>query len=693
MKLGLPEDAAGWIAIGLGVAAIAAAPRLARAARSRGLVALAAALAGALSATYVALYLRGGPRIVDATTYLLEARTIAHGRLAFPVAEPVASTLGRFLVHHDAPGGVVASGLFPPGWPAVLAIGVALGAPLAVGPVIAVALVLATHALATRAVRRLAPDPGPFAAAPAIAALLSAVCAALRYHTADTMSHGLAALCATVGLAASLDATDPAASPRRARAAALLVGLAGGWLAATRPVSAIALGAAVLAAASWGDRRAIGPRLGLGAIAALGALPGLALLVAHQAAATGALFGSSQLAYYAQADGPPGCFRFGFGAGIGCLGEHGDFVRKHLPDGYGLGAAVMTTLRRLKAHLVDVGNVEPLALLVPVGGAVALRAGAARALPALVIAQIALYSPFYFDGNYPGGGARMFADALPVEHVLVALGAVALAERLGARRSAGPAWRERAAFAVVGAALVGFGVRAGFDHASLRDRDGGRPMFQPALLEAAGATRGLVYVDTDHGHAIGLDPFSEAPAIVRLRGDALDRMAWEARGRPPAFRYTFRVEGEGTVAEASVTPFDPRSAPTDRIEGESLWPAASQHGAFAAPELAGPGASNGRRLVVRRAGPPEPDPRVVLRLPAPFLRARGIAPRLDGPGRAVLRADGATIATFPGPSSALVPADATRLELELHPEEGPPLTLDRVDLLAPDGRAAGGESR
>ena len=54
-----------------------------------GLLGLAAVSAGALSLAYVALYLRGGPRIIDATSYWLQARAIASGWLAaWPLGEP-----------------------------------------------------------------------------------------------------------------------------------------------------------------------------------------------------------------------------------------------------------------------------------------------------------------------------------------------------------------------------------------------------------------------------------------------------------------------------------------------------------------------------------------------------------------------------------------------------------------------------
>jgi hypothetical protein len=149
------------------------------------------------------------------------------------------------------------------------------------------------------------------------------------------------------------------------------------------------------------------------------AIPGVAFLVLAQRAQTGSWFRSSQEMYYAMSDGPPGCFRYGFGKDTGCLYEHGDFVRSHLASGYGLVAAIGTTARRLKAHAIDALNLEPLALLVlwPLLGRMRTKAG----LALLVVGgQILAYAPFYFDGNYPGGGGRFFADVLPVGFVRAA---------------------------------------------------------------------------------------------------------------------------------------------------------------------------------------------------------------------------------------------------------------------------------
>jgi hypothetical protein len=471
------------------------------------------------------------------------------------------------------------------------------------------------------------------------------------------MSHGLSALCFAGALALffraqnaarlALDPLNPnppapaprphLAPPRRALALALAAGLLLGWLAAARPVSSLALAASLALALALDRTLPVAARVRLAAALVIAALPGLALLAAHQRAATGAWASSSQMLYYAASDGPPGCFRYGFGEGIGCLGEHGDFVRANLPRGYGPLEAAATTLRRLKMHLVDVANAEPLALLIPLGAILGRRAPRVRLLALTIALQIAAYAPFYFDGNYPGGGARLFADVLPLEHVLVALAAVMIARRF----APSAARAHRLAAAVVALALAGFALRAGFDHADLRDREGGVPMFDPAHLTAAGVTRGLVFVDTDHGFNLAFDPSAtrDSPLqIARFRADSTDLMTWQARGRPDAFRYRYRFPAAPLgpeLATIAVEPLHFNLAAPVVIEGESLWPARSQDRAWALFEhAAGTCASSGRWLAVHtRIGD---EGSILLDLPAQALRGRSISPRI---GVAASRAD------------------------------------------------------
>lgn len=582
--LSVPDDGLRWICLGLAaLVAWRGARELDRARVPRWLWWLAPLSAGVLSAGYIAHYLRGGPRIIDATAYYLQARTFAEGMLSVPLPEPEHAVMGRFLVraHTETPSAAV---IFPPGYPAVLATGFWLGAPLAVGPVIAAALVVATMALAEVAAELMhATRPGVMVV---YAGLSSLLCAALRYHTADTMAHGLAALCVTVALWAALRLGRPA---RRPWLDGLALGLSGGLLFATRPASALALAAAlaigVAGHAAW---RRPPPTVAAGLLA--GAAGPLALWFVYQHHVTGSWSSTAQSAYYAASDGPLGCFRYGFGAGIGCHGEHGTFVDDNLASGYGVVAAAKTSGRRLMMHVSDATGFAPAFVAVLIGGVVAAKHTALRPLAAVVVAQAVAYAPFYFDGNYPGGGARMFADVIPVEHVLVALGLGSWRLR---SRAVAP---ERAGAWLLAATLLGFAVHLGAQHRQLRDREGGRPMFEPAALASID---GQLFIDTDHGFNLAFDP-ADPQRVARLHHDELDQLAWDAAGRPRAHLYLHSFDETEPPRVLAVSPSPPDEL---HIEGESLWPAVSQRRSWAFPRhVSASCSSRGRVLMITPEG-------------------------------------------------------------------------------------------
>jgi hypothetical protein len=558
---GAPPDAVAWGALILAALAFS----LSRSARfekwqralpDRVTLSILSIFAASFSVAYIFVYLRGGPRIVDATTYYLQARALAEGHVAFDVPAPTASFRGRFLL--SSPDGHALAGIFPPGYPAFLALGFVLGAPLSMGPLLAAALVVATYALATRlfASREIA----------LLAAALSTVCAVLRYHTADTMSHGLSALLFAGTIWFVLGASS---------SGVIVAGLCAGWLVATRPVT----GAVALAVSAFVLRRSP-RRLGLLAVSAL--VP-MALFLVQQRAVTGAWLTSSQAAYYAVADGPPGCFRYGFGPGIGCVFEHGDFVRAHLSHGFGFVAAVGTTMRRLKMHVADAGNVMlffPLLVYcvvckIPDRGRVAVFA---------VLGTILAYVPFYFDGNYPGGGARFYADVLPFEHVLLAYACT----RLGLQAVALPV------------ALAGFAFHSAYDHVRLAEREGGRPLFEPRVLARAGVARGLVFVDTDHGFNLGYDPAvtdaNRGVLVARRRHDARDWILWKRLGRPPAFQYATSLAPHAPAPALVPVAFE--DSTIARLEAEAEWPPLVVDGGFVEPTYP-PCASAHRALALR----------------------------------------------------------------------------------------------
>lgn len=615
-------------------------------------LALACAL---LSLGYVAWYLRGGPRIIDATTYWLEARSIAHGSFSFDVPDPSASFRGRFLLFRDH----LATGIFPPGYPLLLALGFVFGAPLIIGPLLAAAIALVTADIAKRL--------GGSEAVARFAALLSLVCAALRYHTADTMSHGAAAL----GIALAFSFALRLDGKRHA----ILAGLAVGWVLSTRIPSALGIGAACLFFA-WRAKKI--PWL------ALGILPGALLLLASQKAATGHLFTFAQPEYYRVSDGPPGCFQ-GFGAGIGCVFEHGDVVRSRLEHGYGIGQILLTSGRRIWKHADDILDGWPLLLfLVPAIVRTAKSTIQGKAIAAIVGLQILAYAPFYFDGNYPGGGARHLADLLPLEHALVA---VAVSKMTYATF-------EQRAVAIAGACAVFFGLHSSSGHVQLQQRDGGKPMYEPDEVHKLGATRGLVFVDTDHGFALAHEPGAKADSGIfaaRWRDDSHDRLLYDRLGHPVS--YLYRFDQPAPVLSWSPPPaVDEAGRETWRFESEVDWPPLDQSGGYAIPRWASATCASSSRAL--DLVPTTASGTVTIALPVPRTDRWRIVPRLlrrpgDGSGKLTIGSVGWSI----GPSEAVeitcVELDPTDLELKegeipvILEAYGGPVALDRIVLGRP----------
>lgn len=226
---GKPPDDVSWAALALGLGCVLAAlanrdvlEGVRRVSRARFLASVSL-VSAFLTLGFAAHYLRGGPRIIDATAYVLQAKALAHGHFAWRVPWPSASFRGRFLLF--APPDRVA-GIFPPGWPLLLALGDVLGVPMLVGVALSAALTVATYALAFELGAGMSAQSREDAAR--VAALLSMACSALRYQTADPMSHAATALAVTVAFTLALRAS------RRA-----ILGLLLGAVLCTRPVSTL----------------------------------------------------------------------------------------------------------------------------------------------------------------------------------------------------------------------------------------------------------------------------------------------------------------------------------------------------------------------------------------------------------------------------------------------------------------------
>ena len=109
--------------------------------------ALACAATVVVVCAFLALVVyEGVPHVPDEIVYLLQARYFADGRVQLP-APPVAAAFDIDLMYYDA------NRYFspvPPGWPAILALGVRLGVPLLVNPILSGVSVLLLHALFRR---------------------------------------------------------------------------------------------------------------------------------------------------------------------------------------------------------------------------------------------------------------------------------------------------------------------------------------------------------------------------------------------------------------------------------------------------------------------------------------------------------------------------------------------------------------
>ncbi len=587
LTFGLPPDAVAWAALLLAV--LVPFVRVHRLSVRARLVLLAIG-AATLSLFYFFHYLGGAPRIIDATAYFLEARTFSGGSFSFEVPSPTASFRGRFLVHTAGDPNRLAP-IFPPGYPALLALGVLLRAPFVIGPLLGAGLVFATYSLAWAVTRRRADA--------LVAACLSAVCACLRYHTAETMSHGLSALLTTLALHATVESMRA-----RSLRQELVLGLSLGLLCATRQLNGAVLTLTTLGWFSFARARAL---RSMGTVAA-GMLPGVVLLFAHQHAITGDFFASPQTRYYSFADGPPGCFSLGLGSG--CAYEHADVVAQQ--GGHGLTPKwmLLNTLHRLHHHLMDIAHFEPLVL----AGVLGLWWGRKRRftwpLIATLVALPIAYSLFYFSGSYPGGGARLFSEMIPIWHVAIAWGLR----------------RIRLVRAGIVAVLVGFALHASFGHRTLSDPRFGPPL-GPALSlsELVSEVRAesssepsLVFVRSAHEFNVAhLE--DESIVVARRTFDARERLLQDATGAKRVF--ALARDDEQRLPELRELTLEDTDSST--IEAEFDYPPLGVRDLWATPEyLPHSCVSRGRALSLHRVGP---HPQLELEVPVELSARREVS--------------------------------------------------------------------
>jgi hypothetical protein len=551
--------------------------------RHRRFLAVASFAAAFLSLGYIGFYLRGGPRAIDAAVYFLQGRVLSHGHWTWAAGEPTANFHASQLLLL-APDRL--AGIFPPGFPILLASGFLVGAPMVVGPVLAAILVVATWWLARELAIGAGESRGHAEGVARIAAGLSIVCAALRYHTADTLPHGAAAVALATAFAAALRGCRTGhTAPRNAMALFGASGFALGALVATQPRSGLAIGAVVLGLGLQCPRRAHAL-----AWTAAAAVPGVLVLLAANHAAVGRAFVSPSAVYFALA-----------GA-----------ARSSAAGGGMAGAVASRSLERVRAHAFDVANFEPLSLLplVVLFGKRRPPAHVGWWAALIVVGQLVAYAPIATEDVGPGAGAGVLADVLPIDHALIALALVRLFPRdLG-----------RAAAATLGFALAGFAVHASYAHGRLAASDIGRPRFEPDVPREGGVTTGLLFFDDDTGYELAYDPATAASLgleAVRMRGDDHDRLVFEALGRPASHRYFFSPSNR-----PGVIPWAPGgTADLWRFESESEWPPVSAtRGSAHVDTIELSCVSGGRALVLTPSGSSTDS--VTIELPVPRDRNR-----------------------------------------------------------------------
>lgn len=249
----------------------------------------AAWVTGAAAVLALVVY-EAHPHVPDEVAYLYQARYFAAGMLTMP-APPVPEAFDvNLMTILDGRW----NGLFPPGWPALLALGVLIGAPWLVNPLLAGVGVLLAHGV----VRRL------YGASTArLALLLLCVSPWYVFLGMSLMSHMTALVALLVGGFAVLALRD-----RGGIQWAVVAGAAAGAVSLVRPLDGI-VAAAVL---------------GVGLLAASGAKRWLPRAAAFGAAVV--LVGGLQLGYNAAVTGDPLSFPLDenldrtFGAGTNALG-------------------------------------------------------------------------------------------------------------------------------------------------------------------------------------------------------------------------------------------------------------------------------------------------------------------------------------------------------------------------------------
>lgn len=265
------------------------------------------------------------PHVEDEVAYLFQARTFASGALSLP-APPAAAMPGLDYYLIEVLDGRWISAT-QPGWPAVLALGVLIGAPWVLNPLFAGLSVLLAHDITRRRAGTEAAD---------MVALLMATSPWLIEAAASLMPHMLTLLMILFAWWSILRSEDSGRSRGRA---VFLAGLAMGVVFAARPLDGLVMGGltALWVFTGRGRKWLRTVQYGAGCIVTGG------MLLAYNAAIMGNPL-AMPLSDYLDRNWGPGANAFGFGAAIG---PPGGWRSLDLWQGHSPLEAVLNTINTL----------------------------------------------------------------------------------------------------------------------------------------------------------------------------------------------------------------------------------------------------------------------------------------------------------------------------------------------------------
>jgi 4-amino-4-deoxy-L-arabinose transferase-like glycosyltransferase len=342
-------------------------------------VILAALWVGILAAGFSWFVYQAHPHIEDEIIYLYHARYLSEGVLTVP-APPVPEAFSFYLIPHEAGRWF---SIFPPGWPAMLAVGVFLGVAWLVNPVLASLNVLLSYAVLRKIYSRRAAR---------MAVLLLALSPWFVFMGMNFMAHTFTLTCALVATLAVIRARNSGSSTW-----GLIAGCAVGVVSLIRPLDGLVVGGLLgLWAIGFGERR-----LKVSSILtfALGAAAVAAVVLPYNRQITGNPTEFPLMAYYEKYFGPK-TNALGFGPERG-LNWPIDPFPGHSP----LDALINANLNVFSINVELFGWITGSLLMV----VLLLFSGKLRRsdyfMLAVVVALAGVFSFYWFSGG-PDFGAR-----------------------------------------------------------------------------------------------------------------------------------------------------------------------------------------------------------------------------------------------------------------------------------------------